>query len=610
MFKNILLCVLFLNLSAYASNKAFNDDIKRYLEKDFYKFGIVYDDSKDKIIFTESEMLFQNGKNNLRKPFKTIIKSFFPSYINLLNKHKINIQSVIIKGHTSSKNRMAQKYVMKFELNKILSQQRADEFLKYASHIDSVIVRENFDWIKKNFISKGMSHSEPIFDQDGNEDESASRRIEIQIIFNKDLKFIKPSKIIESNIDDTKKLSHYVQRLLDESYSLKEKYNLLKSFESDIRIAKAAFYPTVSVNFRHTDYSESTPDNFTDTQSKDIMIRYNIFNGFKDIEETNIKKYTYIMNQYLNEQIESDLIYSLVDSFINIKKQKDILELAKINLLDYDLWISKEDIKFQNGMISLRNYAKIQSRDTTQRMNYRELTKQYKDNISTFRRYLDFETKDIENLEDIDLSNKYIKHKDIAYYDIKRYSPYLKEARQIVKIYKEKLEQSKVHFYPAVNVTVKKSRLNENYETTSTTITNDTSIAIEASLELYSGGKDSANNEKKLFEYKEKVSKKKDVMRDVKYKLDLAFNKLDLTLEKDALLISLIEERENSLLGASYDYKFAKIDANGLLDNVDDLYSAKKMYIENKYDISLSKYKILNVIGIIKNIILEQEIKE
>ncbi len=71
------------------------------------------------------------------------------------------------------------------------------------------------------------------------------------------------------------------------------------------------------------------------------------------------------------------------------------------------------------------------------------------------------------------------------------------------------------------------------------------------------------------------------------------------------LLKSLIEKRENSLLGASYEYKFAKIDANSLLDNVDDLYSAKKMYIENKYDILLSKYKILNVIGIIKTNILK-----
>ena len=136
-----------------------------------------------------------------------------------------------------------------------------------------------------------MSHSEPIYDQNGTEDSSASRRIDMQVIFNEEIK--KSVKIIEPVSPNTIYLADYVKRLLNESYTLKEKYNLLKSFESDIRIAKASFYPIVSLNFKHTDYSESTPDNFTDTQSKDITIRYNIFNGFKDLEETNINQYNY-----------------------------------------------------------------------------------------------------------------------------------------------------------------------------------------------------------------------------------------------------------------------------------------------------------------------------
>ena len=42
---------------------------------------------------------------------------------------------------------------------------------------------------------------------------------------------------------------------------------------------------------------------------------------------------------------------------------------------------------------SLKDYAKINSRDTIQRMNYQEMIRTYKDNIATFEKYVDFDKK-------------------------------------------------------------------------------------------------------------------------------------------------------------------------------------------------------------------------
>jgi len=611
MIKLIISFVLLSQVLLFGSNQLFNNDVEQYLEKDFYKFGINHNKSSDKIIFSETNMLFENGRSDIRKHFKIILNDFFPRYLELLVKHKINIKQVIIKGYTSSANRMGNTVREKYRLNKILSQERANKFLDYSKSIDNEIVQRNIKWINSHFITKGMSSSELIYDSKGVEDESASRRIELEIVFYKKLEEVKQTPIvIKKKQNKTVYLADYVKRLLIESPTLNEKYNLLKAFEADVKIANAAFYPTATLNFKETQYQESTNDRFTDTQSKDITIRYNLFNGFKDLNENKIKQYNYKSNQYLKEQIEGDLIFSLVEAFLSIQREQEILNLAQLNLKDYDLWIAKEDIKFQNGMVSLKNYAKIQSRDTTQRMNFRELNKKYKDTISTFNRYLNFNEDDVQFFERLNPSNKYISNKEVAYFDIKQYSPYLKESEQIVEVYKAKLNQSEVNFYPTVDLIAKKSILDENYEVGSSDETKETSIALEARLELYSGGKDSANYEKKLFEYREKIAKKESVIKDVKYKLDLAFNKFELTSQKEILLKNLILKREDSLLGASYDYKFAKIDANGLLDSVDDLYTAKKMYIENNYDKLISKYEIFNNIGLIKNIILGNEIEE
>jgi len=609
MLRKIILVILF-QVMLFGSYNTFRDDVEKYLEKDFLKFGIEYNRNANKIIFSENRMLFQNGEDKIQKPFKLVLNDFFPRYLELLIKHKVNIKNVIIKGHTSSENRRGHTIIEKNKLNQILSQKRADNFLHYSQNIKNDTVKKNFHWIKSHFISKGVSSKRLIYDNNGKENVEASRRIELEIIFNQELKKVSDNPIFAIKNHNSVYLADYIKRLLLESPTLKEKYNLLKSFEKDRKIAEAAFYPTVTLNFNQTHYSESKPDKFTNVQSKDVTVRYNIFNGFRDLEENNIRKYVYKSNEYLNEQIENDLIFSLTESFLNISKEKEILHLSELNLKDYDLWIAKEDVKFQNGMISLRNYAKIESRDTIQRMNHKELYKKFQDNVSTFKRYIDLNEDEINNFEKLNLQHKYFEDEELAYKDIQRYSPYMKESMQIIKMYKEKLEQSKVHFYPIIDLVAKKSSLNEHYKMQKTDETDETSIALIAKLELYSGGKDSANNEKKLFEYREKIAKKESVARDLQYKLNLVFNRYNLAKKKENLLKKLILKRENSLLGASYDYKFAKIDANKLLDSVDDLYNAKKLYIENKYALLISKYKILNNIGLIKKIILENQIKE
>lgn len=611
MKSKIFLFIVLFCINLYGSNENFSNDIYKNLGKNFDQYGIVYNEEETTISFIKQDLLFQSGNTKVTKPLQIVLYDFFPKFMNILTKHRANIKKVVIKGHTSSLNKNGKTKEEKFELNRVLSQKRANSFLDFIKNIIHKEVIDNQDWIEDNFEAKGLSSAEKIYTSDGKEDLNASKRIEIQVVFYKNLQDVAlEANILDPKANKTVYLADYLRQLLIENPTLKEKFNLLKSFESEISVAKSSFYPTVTLNYSYSDYSQSDPDNYTSMQNQDITIRYNIFNGFKDLDEINIQKASYKSNSFLKDQIENDLIYSLTEAFVNIKKQNEILQLAKQNLKDYDNWKSKEDVKFQNGVIALRNYAKIESRYIQQRMNYKELEKQYKDDVSTLKRYLDFHEDDISSFETLKPKNKYLEHKDIAFYDLEKYSPFIKEAIQNINLYKERYEKSSVSLYPSVNLVAKKSILDENYETTDDVRTKETTVGVEASLALYSGGKESATNEKRLFEYRQMIEKKAEVQRDVNYKLELAYNNNEMYTQKEDLLTNLVIKREDSLLGATYDYKFAKIDANDLLDIVDDLYIAKKMYIENKYNILLSKYKIFSTMGIIKNSILEHEIKE
>ncbi|RLA79232.1 MAG: hypothetical protein DRG78_13355 [Epsilonproteobacteria bacterium] len=598
MKNKIIFLLIFLTVTVFANNEVFDKEIESKLLDDFNKLGITYIKESSTIIFNKTELLFPAGNNGMKEKFKSSLQVIYLKYFNILLTYKNSIDKIYIKGYSSSEYNKFQNSEDKYMRNLILSQERAEIVTNYLNVMlnSSGISKKNKKWLKKYTVPMGMSSSKLIYDKDGNEDKSKSRRIEIEIIFKEN---IQEPKVIY--------LADYIKKLLVENPTLNEKYNFLQSIQKDIEIASAAFKPTATVNFTQTQYSESKPDKYTDTQSKDITLRYNLFNGYKDLQEENISKYNYKANQYLKEQVESDLIYSLTEAFITIQKQKEILELAELNLDDYDQWIEKEDIKFQNGMVSLKDYAKIQSRNINQRLNYEELKKQYLDAISLLQKYLNFDRNDIEYFEKLNFYSKYLKNKDIAYYDANRLSPDIKEANANIVLYKEKMNKQKLNFYPIVDLVGKTSINNKNYEAASSSSTEETYIALEAKLEFYSGGKDQLREEKTLFEYRQKIQKKDEVKRDVKYNLELSFNRYDLALLKDKYLISLVSKREDSFFGATYDYDFAKIDANGLLDSVDELYTSKKLYIENKYSLLLIQYKIINNIGVLKDHILEDK---
>jgi len=622
MIKKVLLIFSLLFTFSYGNKENFNKDIQNKLSEklEYYDISYIQEDLKSKLRFKKTSSFYDKDKNYISQKFANILSSVFPDLILLIYKYKDSIESVQIKGYSSSENKRAKKQEDKYKLNLELSQKRADIFLDYIKNIPHSFIKENQEWMDNTFKAVGKSSSELIYNQKGIEDKKASRRVEVEIIFKENFlsELLKEEEPKTNYMDlgysiENKKviyLADFIKRLLIESPTLSEKFNFLQSLTKDIEIAKAAFRPTVDLNYKYTNYSKSQPDRFTHKHSRDITLRYNLFNKFKDQREKEISIYNHKSNIYVKDQVEADLIFKLTEAFIIIQKQKDIVDLARKNLQDYDQWIEKEDIKFQNGLVSLHDYAKVQARDTTQRMNFKELEREYNDAISTFKRYLYFNVKDIPYFEKLRPYSKYLKSKDLALNDSLTLSPFIKEANSNVVLYKQKMDQQKVTFYPVVDLIGKLSMLDEEYENRPKDETNENSIALEAKLNLYSGGKEQANYDKKLFEYRQKIQKRDEVIRDTKYKIDLSFNNYKLVLQKDELLTNLIKKREESYLGATYDYKFAKIDADELLDAVDSLYNAKRLYIVNKYDIQVEQYKILNNVGVIKNYILEEWVKE
>ena len=146
------------------------------------------------IRFKSPDVLFEQGKAELRPQFKNILDDFFPRYIGVLNGHSNHIQEVRIEGHTSSDWAADATPLRAYFNNMGLSQARTRTVLNYSLSRNGI--SELHPWTLTTVTANGMSSSRVIL-LDGKEDPKASRRVEFKVRTDAKVQMVKVLESLE-----------------------------------------------------------------------------------------------------------------------------------------------------------------------------------------------------------------------------------------------------------------------------------------------------------------------------------------------------------------------------------------------------------------------------
>ncbi len=141
---------------------------------DLAKWNAEIDAEKLVVRFKEPDMLFETAEYELKDVFETILKDFFPRYINVLIRpeFKENIEEIRIEGHTDN--------VGDYYTNMELSQDRTRSVLSFV--LDSIQLDAQTQlWVKENLTANGLSYSKPIADNNDSSGRRLNRRVEFRI---------------------------------------------------------------------------------------------------------------------------------------------------------------------------------------------------------------------------------------------------------------------------------------------------------------------------------------------------------------------------------------------------------------------------------------------
>ena len=131
----------------------------------------IHMDAKSGAIRLSSNILFNKGTYTLKPGAKSALSEIIQSYIHTLlfdGEIRQYIDSITIEGHTDTDGT--------YLYNLALSQKRAFEVMKFIYQDD----RNNQELYSQYLTASGRSYTDMIYDENGEEDKDASRRIEIK----------------------------------------------------------------------------------------------------------------------------------------------------------------------------------------------------------------------------------------------------------------------------------------------------------------------------------------------------------------------------------------------------------------------------------------------
>ena len=165
------------------SQTSLNQDLHKEFEKDLERWGAEI--TQDNIFrFKSPEVLFKTGSSEISQDFKEIINDFFPRYLKILTSQDYlkEIDEIRVEGHTSNIWNTHSTQDTIYLKNMSLSQDRANSVLTYCYKFIYEKSPLEAIWLEKKFRANGMAFANPVFHDDGKNNNIKSQRVEFRVL--------------------------------------------------------------------------------------------------------------------------------------------------------------------------------------------------------------------------------------------------------------------------------------------------------------------------------------------------------------------------------------------------------------------------------------------
>jgi len=400
-------------------------------------------------------------------------------------------------------------------------------------------------------------------------------------------------------------LEQAIALTLSSNPDLRSSFNQYQSRLQDINSAKGAYLPTLDldagIGYEGIDPASSNSKEATDLTRKEATLSFSqiIWDGASTINNIHRTQSEAESDRYQLLADASDTALKVAKVYLDTIHTKKVFELSEDNLSIHKKIFSDIKRKAELGLGSTADVSQVEARIAKAQSNVLAAQNNYFDSQAEFERLVgEMPTQLIFPQISMTLMPE-TSHKALIIADSKH--PTIKVAQMDVVAAKYQYKQTQSPNYPTFSFEANHSVRNDagGYIGKS----GETTAMLRMRYNLYSGGSDQANIKSAAY----KLSKAKDLresaFRQVKEGLNLAWNSLSFAKKQMTFLSQHVDTVSDTVIAYQKQYQIGQRTLLDLLNSQNELFDARKEYLETKYTEQYARYRVFNAMGNLLNIL-------
>lgn len=413
-------------------------------------------------------------------------------------------------------------------------------------------------------------------------------------------------------------LEQAVAHTLDTNPEIRIAFNRFKAREEQVNQAIAGYMPTIDISGGYGWEQTNSPSTRRKAGQGDVdnegvielergeagfSIKQMLFDGFYTSSEVDRYSFEASAEQWALFAAAEDMALDVAKVYVNYIRSEQVLTLAEKNLLSHQDIYEQIKERTDSGLGSVADLSQITGRLARANANLISAKNNFYDAKAQFVRVVEKQPEDLivpvpdDDMlpEDLDTSLKLAQNNH----------PILKSATSDINAAKNERDSAQSNYYPKLTLELDGNWNNDldgedGFNQFSANVgghSNDLVAMVRIKYNLFSGGKDRAREREASYKIGEAKEIRERAYRQVVEGVSLAWNAYELLVPQKMYIRDHVVAAKDTQVAYSQQFNLGQRTLLDLLDTENELFEARKDYLEAEYDEILSEYRILNATG-------------
>lgn len=392
-------------------------------------------------------------------------------------------------------------------------------------------------------------------------------------------------------------LEQAVATTLSQNPTIREAYNEFKSRESNIDAAQGDYLPSLDVDagIGYADFNGDVTQGSFNPRDVTVSLRQLIWDGASTYNNIKRNKSEAEAQRYQLLADAQDTALRVTEVYIDVLRAEAILELSQKNLETHERIFKDIKKRTDSGLSSTADLTQADARLAQSNANLLAAQSNVQDAIIAFERVVGASPLDLVSPE---VDALYIPPSLVEALSVaKENNPVIQVAKNDVDAARYQYEQAKGDFYPTFSVEASQQWGKELDGTPGDT--DEFQAMLRMRYNIFNGGTDAAEARSAAYQ----INKAQNIRHNANLLLDestrLAWTAKELVENQTRYLQQHVDASAKTLQAYEKQYSIGRRSLLDLLNTENELFEARRSYIDSHYSGIYAKYRVLNATGLL-----------